>query len=107
MHFGSLRGSQIFAITRVASMGVIKLLPIHRDVEEKSDFFADHPFYSKVIIPSGTYHGVDYDVVTYQDSTFLTAGRNVSVDAVEKYWKQSIHLMAWLTWLGLNQRQRI
>ena len=72
------------AVTRVASMGVIKLLHIHKDVEEKSDFFADHPFYSKVIIPSGTYHGVDYNVATYQDSTLLTAGKNVSADAVEK-----------------------
>ena len=47
------------------------------------ELFDQYPFYSKVTIPAGTYKGVGKDIVTFQDSTLLTAGRHVQSNVVE------------------------
>ena len=72
------------AVTRSASMKNIKLISVYDEAKEKNGFFEDFPFYQKVIIPAGTYKGVDYDVISYQDSTLLTAGRHVPADNIEE-----------------------
>lgn len=72
------------SVTKIASQTKIKLLPVYKEAEEKSELFEDYPFYAKVVIPANTYEGVDYDVITYQDSTLLTASKRVSFEDVEK-----------------------
>jgi uncharacterized protein len=47
---------------------------------KKLDFFAKNPYYAEVIIPAGTYSGVDYDVKSVQDSAIWVAGKHVKDD---------------------------
>lgn len=65
------------AVTNAADNSQVKLLPLYIEASETSDFFDKYPFYSKVIIPAGTYKNVDYEIVTFQDSTLLTANSRV------------------------------
>ena len=71
------------SVTRAASMKSIKLLPVYQEAQESGEFFKEFPFYQKVVIPAGTYEGVEEDIDSFQDSTILTAGRQVSTEFVK------------------------
>ena len=72
------------AVMNAASKDKIKILSVYNEASEKSDFLKDYPFYSKVIIPANTYQGVLEDIVTFQDSTLLTANKRIpSTDTEE------------------------
>ncbi|WP_237332715.1 TAXI family TRAP transporter solute-binding subunit [Zobellella iuensis] len=69
------------SVIQAASSNKVRLLQVN-DAAEKGTLFNDHPYYATVTIPSGTYPGVDYDVVTIQDSALWVAGRHLSEDKV-------------------------
>jgi len=72
------------SVIQAASANKIKLLQVYAEAEKTGKLFKDYPFYSKVVIPAGTYQGVDYDVVSIQDSALWTAGRHVPEEIVQK-----------------------
>ena len=71
------------AVISAAEQKEIKLIPLYKEALKNGVLFEDFPFYSKVTIPAGTYKGVGRDIVTFQDSTLLTAGRHVQSSIVE------------------------
>lgn len=72
------------AVISVTEKKDIRLIPLYEEAMKNGVLFEDFPFYSKVTIPAGTYKGVGRDVVTFQDSTLLTAGRHVRNNVVEE-----------------------
>ncbi len=64
------------SVIQAAASNDIKLLSLV-EAGEATDFFSENPYYTKVIIPKGTYQGVDYDVRTIQDSAIWAAGKHV------------------------------
>ncbi len=76
------------SVIQAAASNPIRLIQVYAEAEKNGKLFKDYPFYSKVVIPAGTYQGVDYDVVTVQDSALWTAGRHVSEDTVYEAAKQ-------------------
>jgi hypothetical protein len=48
------------------------------DAGKAAGFFTEYPFYTEVIIPAGTYSGVDYDIKTFQDSALWIASRKLN-----------------------------
>ncbi|WP_409524551.1 TAXI family TRAP transporter solute-binding subunit [Nitrincola sp. MINF-07-Sa-05] len=75
------------SVIQAATSNSIRLLQVH-EAAKNGTLFNDHPYYSEVTIPAGTYSGVDYDVVTIQDSALWTAGRHVSEDVVYNALKE-------------------
>lgn len=71
------------SVIQAASSNKIRLLQVY-DAAQKGTLPKDHPYYSRVVIPKGTYPGVDYDVVTVQDSALWVAGRHVPEDLMNK-----------------------
>ena len=71
------------AVISVTERKDIRLIPLYEEAMKTGVLFEDFPFYSKVTIPAGTYKGVGRDIVTFQDSTLLTAGRHVRDNIVE------------------------
>jgi TRAP transporter TAXI family solute receptor len=49
---------------------------------QAAGFFDEYPFYTEVIIPAGTYSGIDHDVTTFQDSALWVTGKHVKADLV-------------------------
>ena len=73
------------AVIQAASTNKIKLLQTHTEAEkERKTFLKIFPSTQKVVIPADTYPGVDYDVITIQDSALWTAGRHVPEEMVQK-----------------------
>ncbi|MDY0184844.1 MAG: TAXI family TRAP transporter solute-binding subunit [Desulfuromonadaceae bacterium] len=64
------------SVIQAASSNSIKLLSLV-EAGEATDFFTENPYYTKVVIPAGTYKGVDYDVHTIQDSAIWAAGKHM------------------------------
>ncbi|PSJ43846.1 C4-dicarboxylate ABC transporter substrate-binding protein [Zobellella endophytica] len=65
------------SVIQAASSNKVRLLQVY-EAAEQGTLFNDHPYYAKVTIPADTYPGVDYDVVTVQDSALWVAGRHLS-----------------------------
>jgi hypothetical protein len=61
----------------------IDLLDLYQTAKT-SGFFEKYPFFSKVVIPAGTYKGVDRDVESYQDSALWVANKDVPAEVVYK-----------------------
>jgi TRAP transporter TAXI family solute receptor len=76
------------SVIQAAASNPIRLIQVYEEAQKNGKLFKDFPFYSKVIIPAGTYQGVDYDVVTVQDSALWTAGRHLPEDVVYNAAKQ-------------------
>ena len=79
-----LTGFPNSAVNAVAEKKKIKLIPLYEEALKSGKLFEDHPYYSQVVIPAGTYKGVENDIVTFQDSTLLTAGRHVGHEDVQE-----------------------
>lgn len=71
------------SVIQAASSNKVRLLQVW-DAAKKGTLAKDHPYYSQITIPKGTYPGVDYDVVTIQDSALWVAGRHVADDLMYK-----------------------
>jgi TRAP transporter TAXI family solute receptor len=69
------------SIIQAAASNKIKLLSLV-EAAKASNFFQDNPYYAELIIPAGTYSGVDYDVKSVQDSAIWVAGKHVKADIV-------------------------
>lgn len=69
------------SVIQAAASNRIRLLSLV-DEARASGFFNEYPFYTPVTIPAGTYQGVDYDVISIQDSTIWTANKNLSDEIV-------------------------
>jgi len=61
----------------------IDLLDLYQPAKANG-FFKKYPFFSKVVIPAGTYRGVDRDVESYQDSALWVANKNLPAEVVYK-----------------------
>lgn len=71
------------SVIQAASSNKVRLLQTY-EAAQKGTLAQDHPYYSKVTIPAGTYPGVDYDVVTVQDAALWVAGRHLDEDSAYK-----------------------
>lgn len=71
------------SVIQAASSNRVRLLQTF-EAAKAGSLFQDHPYYAQVTIPAGTYPGVDYDVVTVQDSALWVAGRHVEEDRMYK-----------------------
>jgi uncharacterized protein len=71
------------SVIQAAASNEIKILSTVETGKEYG-FFDDNPYYTEVTIPAGTYQGVDYDVLTIQDSALWVAGKHVAEDHVSK-----------------------
>ncbi|MFY0664641.1 MAG: TAXI family TRAP transporter solute-binding subunit [Natronospirillum sp.] len=69
------------SVIQAATSNRVRLLQVY-EAAQTGDLFEVHPYYAQVTIPAGTYTGVDYDVVTIQDSALWVAGRHVSEDLI-------------------------
>lgn len=69
------------SVIQAAASNKIRLLSTY-EAGQKSGFFKEFPFYTKVTIPANTYSGVDYPVVTFQDSALWITGKHVKTDII-------------------------
>jgi TRAP transporter TAXI family solute receptor len=69
------------SVIQAAASNKVKILSLN-EVGRELGFFKDNPFYAEVVIPAGTYSGIDYPVNTFQDSTIWVAGKHVKDDVV-------------------------
>jgi hypothetical protein len=69
------------AVIMAAQTNDIALVDIHADAEA-SGYYKAYPYFSKLVIPAGTYKGVDTDVASFQDSTLWVANSKVPEDLV-------------------------
>jgi hypothetical protein len=67
------------SVIQAATSNRIRLLQVY-EAAQKGNLAEAHPYFAQVTIPAGTYTGVNYDVVTIQDSALWVAGRHVSED---------------------------
>lgn len=75
------------SVIQAATSNRIRLLQVF-EAAQQGNLAETHPYYAQVTIPAGTYTGVDYDVVTIQDSALWVAGRHVSEDLVYEAMQQ-------------------
>ncbi|WP_319522472.1 TAXI family TRAP transporter solute-binding subunit [uncultured Desulfosarcina sp.] len=71
------------AVTMAAQQNDIDMIDLYADAKE-SGFFEKFPYFAKLIIPAGTYKGVDRDIPSFQDSALWTANKDVPADVVYK-----------------------
>ena len=72
------------SVTRAASLENIEILQVYKEAKENKNFLEKYPFYQKVIIPAGTYRGIDYDIESFQDSTLLIARKRIKPEVVKQ-----------------------
>lgn len=70
------------SVIQAAASNKVKILSVV-EAGQEAGFFDDYPFYTQLTIPAGTYSGVDYDVMSFQDSALWVAGKHVKPAVVE------------------------
>ena len=71
------------AIIMAAQTNDIEMVNLGADAEA-SGFYKEYPYFSKLVIPAGTYKGADYDSPSFQDSALWVANADVPADVVYK-----------------------
>ncbi|MFP4346962.1 MAG: TAXI family TRAP transporter solute-binding subunit [Desulfococcaceae bacterium] len=71
------------AVIMAAQTNDIALVDLWEDAVE-SGFIEKYPYFSKIVIPAGTYKGVKKDVNSFQDATLWVANADVPEDVVYK-----------------------
>ncbi|OSM00271.1 TAXI family TRAP transporter solute-binding subunit [Magnetofaba australis] len=71
------------AVIMAAQTNDIDLVDLGADAE-KSGFFKEYPYFSKLAVPAGTYRGVDKTTPSFQDSALWVANANTPADLVYK-----------------------
>ena len=66
------------SVQDIAAQNQIRLLPIEENIAD--GLIAKYPFYTKAVIPAGTYAGFDEDVAGLSVMAMLVAGPNVNTD---------------------------
>lgn len=69
------------AIVRATTRAEIELVDLYAEAEA-TGFFRKYPFFTKAVIPAGTYKGIDHDVISYQDSALWVANKDVPAEVV-------------------------
>ena len=69
------------AVIMAAQTNDIEMVNLGADAEA-AGFYKEYPYFSKLVIPAGTYKGVDYDSPSFQDSALWVANADVSPDVV-------------------------
>lgn len=69
------------AVMMAAQTNDINLINLDADAE-KSGFYNQYPYFTKLVIPAKTYKGVDVDTPSFQDSTLLVANTKAPEDLV-------------------------
>lgn len=69
------------AVMMAAQTNDINLINLDADAE-KSGFYTQYPYFTKLVIPAKTYKGVDVDTPSFQDSTLLVANTKAPEDLV-------------------------
>jgi TRAP transporter TAXI family solute receptor len=70
------------SVIQAAASNKIKIISVV-DAGQAAGFFDSYPFYTQLVIPAGTYSGVDYDVKSFQDSALWVAGAHVKPATVK------------------------
>lgn len=73
-----LAGIPTSGIISISNTNKIRLLSI--DDDKMASILSQYPYYDKVVIPSGTYKGVDYDTQTLQAWSALIVNPNMPED---------------------------
>lgn len=71
------------AVIMAAQTNDIELVDVDADAR-RSGFFDKYPYFGKLVVPAGTYKGVDKDTPSFQDSALWVANAGVSDDVVYK-----------------------
>ena len=74
------------SVIEAAMQNKIRLIDLYKDAES-CGLFKKYPYFSKVVIPAGTYQGVDTDTPSFQDKTLWIVNKNVPDDVVYKILK--------------------
>jgi len=69
------------AVIMAAQTNDIDLVNLNQDAID-SGFYEEYPYFSKLVIPAGTYKGVDQDVPSFQDSALWVANTKVPDEIV-------------------------
>lgn len=83
-------GAPTTAVVDLAISKSIQLLTI--DDEHAEALMAEYPFYTKTVIPGGTYNGVTDDVQTLSVRATLIAGNDVSEDTIYDLTKRYLKI---------------
>ena len=66
------------SVQDIASQNPVRLLPVEEKIAD--DLIAEYPFYTKTVIPAGTYAGFDEEVPSVAVMAMLVAGPTVNAD---------------------------
>ena len=66
------------SVQDIASQNPVRLLPVEEKIAD--DLIAEYPFYTKTVIPAGTYAGFDEEVSSVAVMAMLVAGPTVNAD---------------------------
>ena len=66
------------SVQDIASQNPVRLLPVEEKIADK--LIAEYPFYTKTVIPAGTYAGFDEEVPSVAVMAMLVAGPTVNAD---------------------------
>ena len=66
------------SVQDIASQNPVRLLPVEEKIAD--DLIAQYPFYTKTVIPAGTYAGFDEEVSSVAVMAMLVAGPTVNAD---------------------------
>jgi TRAP transporter TAXI family solute receptor len=69
------------AVIMAAQTNDIELVDLGQDATD-SGFYEKYPYFTKLVIPAGTYKGVDQDVPSFQDSALWVANAKVPDEVV-------------------------
>ncbi len=69
------------AVIMAAQQNDIEMINLFSEAEA-AGYFEKYPYFSKLVIPAGTYKGVDQDTPSYQDSAIWIANKDVPADVV-------------------------
>ncbi len=71
------------AVIMAARTNDIAMIDLDRDATD-SGFYNENPYFSRRVVPAGTYKGVDVDVPSFQDSALWVANAEVPDETVYK-----------------------
>ncbi len=66
------------SVQDIASQNPVRLLPVEEKIAD--DLIAEYPFYTKTVIPAGTYAGFNEDIPSVSVMAMLVAGPTVNAD---------------------------
>ena len=66
------------SVQDIASQNPVRLLPVEEKIADK--LIAEYPFYTKTVIPAGTYAGFNEDIPSVSVMAMLVAGSTVNAD---------------------------